>query len=572
MWFLQPTDNIFREPIHQKSTVTILQSSTAHFLPTEDEFISQVSEFRQQMNTLTANDLAMDEMEKNFLDRSDDEEEEDYKVKYRYKITDPEVKEESVRRSLPRNVDRSRTKSVEISKNVNFNKRIMEPTTSSSPSPSQINEESDGPPPLPDRPPPIPDRSTPFPIDASETPIIQIKSAMKKQFDKLIDMVRTDSVSVEEKTNKNEKNVTFEPPVPETVPELEFKPIQTSRSTENLSTILVKPVPLYPPALSKSSQDLSKLNDSEFAFRPLAISKSSDDILLPDIDGIRKITSSKYKKYRAKSDERLNQMDEDLYANLPIGSFSKQSIKPVEGYRKPHPLPRSSEGQRTSKTIVYVLDKEKDHFVLEDPTIDDKLFITAPIVERLPQTDSQLVKINVLNNPSSPKIVGSKTSDIEPLNEVNFRIKESSTSKRSVTEKFTTFCGFSSRKERDVNAQSGFYGDDTVESRIVHVKSMENLTIRSEKSELSSFKSSSKENLVSTFISYISDDEDLDNIRCKSLFYVNRMFYSENGYRLFMVKFIIHHSPDRAFLLCFCCSYGWSPLKKRNYFENNFFV
>lgn len=509
IWFLQPNDNIFREPIHQ----TILQSSaTNSALPAEDEFVTQVSAFRQQMNTLTANDLAMDEMESMFLDRSIDDD--DQKFKYRYKITDPDVKEESIRRSWPRNVDRSRTKSVEISKNVDFNEIItLEQVSSSSSSPSQKTEESDGPPPLPDRPPP-------FPIDASDTPIIQIKSAMKKQFDKLIDMVRTDQAASEEKSNKGEKNVTFQPPVAETVPELEFKPIATSRSTENLATALVKPIPLYPQTMSKSTQDLSKSNDSEFVFRPLVISKSSDDILLPDIDGIRKISTSKYKKYnRAKSDERLNQLDEDLYANLPIGSFAKQSIKPVDGHRKPHPLPRSNEGQpgqRTSKTIVYVLDKEKDHFVLEDPTIDEKLLITAPIVERLPPADSQLVKINVLNNPSSPKIVTSQTSAIEPLNEVNFRKKEASNSKRSVTEKFTTFCGFGSRKERDLNAQSGFYGDDTVESRIVHVKSMENLTIRNEKTELSSFKSSSKENLVSTFISYISDDEDLDNIRCKS--------------------------------------------------------
>lgn len=511
MWFLQPNDNIFREPIYQMSSVTLIPTTAAvTTLPTEDEFITQVSEFRQQMNTLTANDLAMDAMEKTFLDLSNDDD--DYKVKYRYKITDPDVTEESVRRSWPRNVDRNRTKSVEISKNFNA---TTEPASSSSSSPSELNEESDGPPPLPDRPPPVP-------IDVTDTPIIQMKSAMKKQFDKLIDMVRSD-VSLEEKTNKIEKIVTFEPPVPETVPELEFKPIKTSRSTENLTTILVKPIPLYPQSLSKSSQDLS--TDSELSFRPLAaISKSSDDILLPDIDGIRKITS-KYKKYRTKSDERLHQMDDDLYANLPIGSFSKQSIKPVEGHRKPHPLPRSTEGQRTSKTIVYVLDKEKDHFVLEDPTIDDKLVITAPIVERLPQTDSQLVKINVLNNPTSPKIVATSTSEIEALNDVNFRVKETTSSKRSVTEKFTTFCGFNSRKERDINAQSGFYGDDTVESRIVHVKSMENLTIRSEKSELSSFKTSSKDNLVATFVSYISDDEDLDSRCCKSLFASMNVFF-----------------------------------------------
>ncbi len=480
-------------------------------MPTEDEFITQVSEFRQQMNTLTANDLAMDEMEKNFLDLSNNDDD-DYKVKYRYKITDPDVNEASVRRSLPRNVDRTRTKSVEISKNVNYNEAAIIETisSSSSTSPSHTNEESDGPPPLPDRPPP----ST---VNTRDEPIIQIKSAMKKQFDKLIDMVRTDKVSTE-------KNVTFQPPVAETIPELEFKPIETSRSTENLSTILIKPIAQYPDNMSKSTQDLTKLSDSEFAFRPLAISKSSDDILLPDIDGIRKISTSKYKKYqRAKSDERLNQMDEDLYANLPIGSLSKQSIKPVDGHRKPHPLPRSTDGQqagqRTSKTIVYVLDKEKDHFVLEDPSLGDNLLITAPIVERTPASDSQLVKINVPNNPSSPKIRATKFSEIEPLNEVNFRTKETTSSKRSVTEKFTTFCGFGSRKERDVNAQSGFYGDNAVESRIVHVKSMENLTIKSERSELTSFKSSSKENLVSTFISYIADDddEDIDIDRCKSM-------------------------------------------------------
>lgn len=513
IWFLQPTDNIFREPIHNKSTlppVTIPQSSAAKIVSTEDEFITQVTEFRQQMNTLTAKDLAMDQQENNFLDPINDDQ--DYKVKYRYKITDPEVKEESVRRSFPRSVDRNRTKSIEVSKNVNFGEIVILPSPSlSSSSPSESYEDSDGPPPLPDRPPPLP-------IDTSDTQIFQMKSAMKKQFDKLIDMVRTDKVELEEKSSKTEKNVKFLPPAPETVSEQEFKPIQISRSTENLSTILVKPIPVYPQTLSKSTQDLSKLNDSEFVFRPLAISKSSDDILLPDIDGIRKISASKYKKSRPKSEEILNRMDEDLYANLPIGSFAKQSIKPVEGNRKPHPLPRTNEGQRTSKTIVYVLDKEKDHFVLEDPTIEDR-FITAPIVEHLPPPDSQFVKINVASNPSSPRIINPTTSEIEPLNDVNIRTKSTSNSKRSVTEKFTKFCGFgNTRKERDANAQSGFYGDNTVESRIVHVKSMENLTIRSEKTELSTFKSSSKDNLVSTFISYISDNEDIDIISCKSVF------------------------------------------------------
>lgn len=445
------------------------------------------------MNTLTANDLAMDEMEKKFLERSNDDEEHN-KVKYRYKITDPQVDEALVRRSGPRNLDRSRTKSVEI---LNSN----EPLSSTRSSPSLSNDDSDVPPPLPNLPPPSS-------VDTADEPIIQIKSAMKKQFDKLIDMVRPDKVS-------SEKNVTFQPPVAETIPELEFKPIETSRSTENLSTILIKPIAQYPESLSKSTQDLTKLNDSEFTFRRLELSKSSDDIILPDIDGIRKISASKYKKYqKAKSDEKLNQMDEDLYANLPIGSFSKQPIKPVDVHRKPHPLPRTTDsqaGQRTSKTIVYVLDKEKDHFVLEDPTLGENVLITAPIVEHLP---SELIKINVAKNPSSPKIVTTKTSEIEPLNEVNFRTKETTTTKRSVTEKFTTFCGFGGRKERDANAQSGFYGDDMVENRIVHVRSMENLTRRSEKTELTSFKS--KENLASTFISYIADDGDEDITHCKS--------------------------------------------------------
>lgn len=457
------------------------------------------------MNTLTANDLAMSEMEKNFLP-DDDDDKDDYKIKYRYKITDPGVTEISVRRSWPRNVDRSRTKSVEIPKNINLVETVFVPSSSSSPSPTQTNEDSDAPPPLPDRPPPS------FGAIDDE-PVVQIKSAMKKQFDKLIDMVRTDKVSTE-------KSVSFQPPVPETIPELEFKPIATSRSIENLAEI-VKPIPQYPESMSKSTQDLTKLNDSEFTFRPLTISKSSDDILIPDIDGIRKISTSKYKKYhRAKSDERLNQMDEELYANLPIGSFSKQAIKPVDVHRKPHPLPRSSDGQagdRTSKTIVYVLDKEKDHFVLEDPTLGDNLVITAPIVEHLPSGDTQMVKITVPKNPSSPKVVTPTRSEIfEPLSDVEFRSKETTSSKRSVTEKFTTFCGFGGRKERDVNAQSGFYGDNTVESRIVHVKSLENLTIKSERTQFTSFKSTSKEKSVSSFISYISDDEELDDTRCKS--------------------------------------------------------
>lgn len=507
MWFLQPNDDIFRERNDTKITISTSTAPQSNFVPTEDEFITQVTEFRQQMNTLTANDLAMDQQENNFLDRPNDD---DYKVKYRYKISDPAVKEESVRRSWPR--DRNRTKSVDIPKDVFVGETKIESSS------SKDFEESDGPPPLPNRPPP-----PPIETDITDiTPVVQIKSAMKKQFDKLIEMVRTDHVALDEKLHKPERIVKFQPPAEESVSELEFKPIQTSRSIENLSTILVRPIPRYPPELSKSTQDLSKSNDSEFIFHPLSISKSSDDILLPDIDGIRKIAASKHRKYKHKSEEKIDQLEEDLYANLPIGSFSKQSIKPVQGHRKPHPLPRLNEGQRTSKTIVYVLDKEKDQFVLEDPTIEEPVFISAPIIEHSPRVDSQMIKINVPINPSSPKITTTR-SELEPLNEVNFRTKATSNSKRTVTEKFTTFCGFgNNRKVRDENAQSGFYGDDSFESRIMHVKSLENLTIRDEKSELSSFKSSSRENLMPTFTSYISNEDDFNNRRCKSPFGLNR--------------------------------------------------
>lgn len=152
---------------------------------------------------------------------------------------------------------------------------------------------------------------------------------------------------------------------------LAFRPIDTSRSTEDLSLEILKPVPIF---ASKSYQELSK----EVHFKPFDSfqTKSSDDLLFNNIDGLRKPESKRHKLLRIRSTSNSN-----LYENLNYGRAEVPlSADSFMRTKAPLPMPRSmddlseSNNKRHSRTIVYVLDKERDEFVLEGPQMAENMF------------------------------------------------------------------------------------------------------------------------------------------------------------------------------------------------------
>lgn len=152
---------------------------------------------------------------------------------------------------------------------------------------------------------------------------------------------------------------------------LAFRPIDTSRSTEDLSLEILKPVPIF---ASKSYQELSK----EVHFKPFDSfqTKSSDDLLFNNIDGLRKPESKRHKLLRIRSTSNSN-----LYENLNYGRAEVPlSADSFMRKKAPLPMPRSMDdlsdrsSKRNSRTIVYVLDKEKDEFVLESPQMAENMF------------------------------------------------------------------------------------------------------------------------------------------------------------------------------------------------------
>lgn len=158
---------------------------------------------------------------------------------------------------------------------------------------------------------------------------------------------------------------------------LGFRPIERNRSTEDLDNSVVRPVPLF---ASKSYQELSK-NDEIKSFRSFdsfTKTKSSDDLLLDNIDGARKFTESKTHKLmriRSTSNNALNRTSESVYENYKFETQTSADESLIRVKKRPMPQPRTSfqedvrNSKRTSKTIVYVLDKEKDEFVLENPEL-----------------------------------------------------------------------------------------------------------------------------------------------------------------------------------------------------------
>lgn len=137
-----------------------------------------------------------------------------------------------------------------------------------------------------------------------------------------------------------------------------FRPIETSISTEDLSQQILRPVPIF---ASTSFQDLSKMHvDVHEGFK----AKSIDDLLLSNIDGCRKPESKRHKlvRMRSTSNSSLNQTSASL--NLTTDQTKKG--------KAPKPLPRSTDN-RHSTTVVYVLDKKRDEFVLEENFSDPQL-------------------------------------------------------------------------------------------------------------------------------------------------------------------------------------------------------
>lgn len=155
---------------------------------------------------------------------------------------------------------------------------------------------------------------------------------------------------------------------------LSFRPIERNRSTEDLADQLVRPVPIF---ASKSYQELSvSKNKTEKKSFDSFKTKSSEDLLFNDIDGARKFTESKtHKLMRIRStsrDELINRAtsDQNVYENFKFETQTSMDNSFVSK-KRPMPQPRTSfqEDKRTSKTIVYVLDKAKDEFVLENPKL-----------------------------------------------------------------------------------------------------------------------------------------------------------------------------------------------------------
>lgn len=154
-----------------------------------------------------------------------------------------------------------------------------------------------------------------------------------------------------------------------------FRPIETSLSTEDMQKEIVKPIPVF--ASSISYQELpTRKHDTFDEFR----TKSIDDLLFDNIDGCRKPESKRHRlmRMRSTSSTSLNRLSDQLvYENFDYDAknppASSEQLR--NNKRLPMPLPRiQNENLRHSKTIVYVLDKNRDEFVLEGSRDEEKVY------------------------------------------------------------------------------------------------------------------------------------------------------------------------------------------------------
>lgn len=157
-----------------------------------------------------------------------------------------------------------------------------------------------------------------------------------------------------------------------------FRPIETSRSTEDINNNILKPVPIL--SSSKSYQELP--TNGHFKDSKIFQTKSIDDLLLNNIDGVRKPESKIHKLMRIRSISntslnRTNSREDQIYENYSYERIPEDQINVDKTKKAPQPLPRSTidenNNQRSSlnKTLVYVLNKENNEFVLEDDGVSE---------------------------------------------------------------------------------------------------------------------------------------------------------------------------------------------------------
>lgn len=152
-----------------------------------------------------------------------------------------------------------------------------------------------------------------------------------------------------------------------------FRPIETSLSTEDMQKEIVKPIPVF--ASSISYQELpTRKHDTFDEFR----TKSIDNLLSDNIDGCRKPESKRHRlmRMRSTSSTNLNRLsDQIVYENFHYDVNNPPESTAHLRKKFPLPLPRASnENLRQSKTIVYVLDKSRDEFILEGSKDDEKVY------------------------------------------------------------------------------------------------------------------------------------------------------------------------------------------------------
>lgn len=147
-----------------------------------------------------------------------------------------------------------------------------------------------------------------------------------------------------------------------------FRPIVSSRSIEEIEKAIVRPVPIF---ASKSFQELPTTTAAAKSIDYFR-TKSSDDLLLDNIDGVLKVHESKTHKLlrmRSTSNNNLDRSSNRIYENFDYEV--PQSADVVMRKRPPLPQPRVMSEINTNNnkksTIVYVLDKKKDEFVLQNP-------------------------------------------------------------------------------------------------------------------------------------------------------------------------------------------------------------
>lgn len=302
----------------------------------------------------------------------------------------------------------------------------------------------------------------------------------------------------------------------------EYRPISKT-FLDDLDKVSFKPIDV----VTSSSENLSKLSKpSDFypSREEKNLSKSTDDLIHPDVDGLRKtVRSIKNKSKKNKiysSTNSLLQMDESLYENLNTKSMSDltESLEKEISFKKPQPLPRVnslkdiSEQNRNSKTLTFVLDKDKDEFVLEEniepqcstvkrpsfvfntflstkKSSDENIYETMeryirperrapPPPQPTPTPQSEIISIQTPNIRNKP--IHDDSDYFQPIEKLDFKINtiEAMPTTNERRSGFFRLNRKKKEKEKDDFNRSTFYGDvtDFEQTEIVHYRSNENLS------------------------------------------------------------------------------------------------